>query len=76
MLPVRVKLNRHVISMTQGVLHARLHATGKPKICGMAHVVKAVLLTELQRAIARAIVDDHVVNVRSHGRELVYRREE
>ena len=76
MLAVRVELNRHVIAVPQGVLHARLDATGEAKVGGVAHVIEAVPLTELQRAIARAIVDDHVVNVRSHGREFVYRREE
>ena len=71
-LTVGVNLNGGVIAMAQGILHARLHGGGKAAVHGEIDVVERQLVADAWRCVARAVVDDEVVNVWAGASQLSY----
>ena len=58
--------------MAQGILHARLHGGGKAAVHGEIDVVECQLVADARRGVARAVVDDEVVNVWAGASQLSY----
>ena len=64
MLPIGIKLNCIVIIMLVGIAHTRLKRAGKAKIHRQTYVIVASFFADIERTVARPIIDNHIINAR------------
>ncbi len=69
MLTVGVDLHREAIAVPVGVLHPRAKGARQAEVRGKVDDVDAVIMAEAAGPVAGPVVDDHVVNGRTHGKD-------
>ena len=65
MLAIGIELYCIVVTVLACIPHTRLKCTGKPQVHRQVNVVITALLADIQRKIARTVVNHHIIDTGS-----------